>query len=361
MAHVMKIKQGAVAPLVAHYERTPELERGFVRGNIDPSRTALNYNLLPHDVRGEVAGGIEQHERTAGKAIRKDANVLFDWVVTMPKDCPPERGREFFEAVAAFMRERYGEGNVLGCYVHMDEATPHAHVPVVPMIGGKMQASKLVNRADLKTFHADLGRAVDSALGMHVSIELDERDAGEKQLSHLSQTEYVAAKSRLESLRREEVELGEEIEQLEPAAQTVAESAGALWKARNDGSREDALGSDLEGLRSQISDLSSQITDVDRRADEIERSLPRLRARCASLGERFEVARAAVVKAIEGLREVPNIVSEWAQELARKMGKPLFDPNSVDYMMQEMQEATRAAKALDRSREAPARSRGQAR
>ena len=126
MAHVMKIKQGAVAPLVAHYERTPELERGFVRGNIDPSRTALNYNLLPHDVRGEVAGGIEQHERTAGKAIRKDANVLFDWVVTMPKDCPPERGREFFEAVAAFMRERYGEGNVLGCYVHMDEATPHA-------------------------------------------------------------------------------------------------------------------------------------------------------------------------------------------------------------------------------------------
>ena len=196
---------------------------------------------------------------------------------------------------------------------------------------------------------------------MHVSIELDERDAGEKQLSHLSQTEYVAAKSRLESLRREEVELGEEIEQLEPAAQTVAESAGALWKARNDGSREDALGSELERLRSQISDLSSQITDVDRRADEIERSLPRLRARCASLGERFEVARAAVVKAIEGLREVPNIVSEWAQELARKMGKPLFDPNSVDYMMQEMQEATRAAKALDRSREAPARSRGQAR
>ena len=135
MAHVMKIKQGAVAPLVAHYERTPELERGFVRGNIDPSRTALNYNLLPHDVRGEVAGGIEQHERTAGKAIRKDANVLFDWVVTMPKDCPPERGREFFEAVAAFMRERYGEGNVLGCYVHMDEATPHAHVPVVQDAG----------------------------------------------------------------------------------------------------------------------------------------------------------------------------------------------------------------------------------
>lgn len=106
---------------------------------------------------------------------------------------------------------------------------------------------------------------------MHVSIELDERDAGEKQLSHLSQTEYVAAKSRLESLRREEVELGEEIEQLEPAAQTVAESAGALWKARNDGSREDALGSDLEGLEAKLATSQARLqtlTDEQTRLSE---------------------------------------------------------------------------------------------
>ena len=53
------------------------------------------------------------------------------------------------------------------------------------------------------------------------------------------------------------------------------------------------------------------------------------------------------MKALDGLREVPNIVSEWAQELARKMNKPLFDPDSLDY---QMQEATRVAKALDRDR-----------
>lgn len=58
MAHVLKIKQGSVAPLVAHYERTPELERGFVRGNIDPERTKFNYNLRPADVRQEVGLGI---------------------------------------------------------------------------------------------------------------------------------------------------------------------------------------------------------------------------------------------------------------------------------------------------------------
>lgn len=57
-----------------------------------------------------------------------------------------------------------------------------------------------------------------------------------------------------------------------------------------------------------------------------------------------------MVKAIEGLREVPNIVSTWAQELARKMGKLLFDPNSIDYRSREMWEATRAVDALNRDR-----------
>lgn len=53
------------------------------------------------------------------------------------------------------------------------------------------------------------------------------------------------------------------------------------------------------------------------------------------------------MKALGGLREVPNIVSVWAQELARKMGKPLFDPDSLDYQTREV---TRVAEALDRDR-----------
>lgn len=89
--------------------------------------------------------------------------------------------------------------------------------------------------------------------------------------------------------------LRQEVEEMEAATPSLPEGVRTLWKARNDGSREDTLGSDLEGLRSQISDLSSQIADVDRRADEIERGLPILRARRASLGERFGVARAAMV------------------------------------------------------------------
>lgn len=347
MAHVQKIKQGAVAPLVAHYERTPELERGFVRGNIDPSRTALNYNLLPHDVRGEVAGGIEQHERTAGKAIRKDANVLFDWVVTMPKDCPPERGREFFEAVAEFMRERYGDGNVLGCYVHMDEATPHAHIPILPMRDGKLVASKVVNRADLKSFHGDLGKAVDKALGVHVSIELDDEQKGEKQLSHLSQDEYVAAKKRLECLRREESRAVEEIRELEPAAQTVAESARTLYKARSNGEREEVLAGEVESLRSRIGELEDANQRARDRVVELDRELPRLRGRNQKLEQRFRAVERRVTAAVERLREVPETLGEWALDIARRLGKRIYDPRSPERMAAD---AIAVARDLSRSR-----------
>lgn len=45
------------------------------------------------------------------------------------------------------------------------------------------------------------------------------------------------------------------------------------------------------------------------------------------------------------LREVPNTLSELAQDIARKLGKPLFDPDSLDYQTWEV---TRMAKALDR-------------
>jgi peroxiredoxin family protein len=215
LAHVIKLKQVAVAPMVAHYERIPEIERGFERINIDSARTDQNYNLRPNNVLERVHTGIEEHEAAAGKGIRKDANVLCDWVVTAPKDLRPEDNRVFFEAVTKFCEARYGEKNVLGAYVHMDEAQPHVHIPILPQVDGKMQASKMVNRADLQSFHGDLSHSIEQALGYKVSIELDETKKGEKQLSSLSQDEYKAAKATLEEMRKETEQLQAKNEKLQ--------------------------------------------------------------------------------------------------------------------------------------------------
>lgn len=201
MAHLAHYKRSGAAPMLAHYERRPELERGFTRENIDASRTAENYAIgadspqaLAAALRARVDGAVREHERTAGKAVRRDANVISDWVVTLPRDCPRQDARRFFEVAVDLCRERYGAENCLGGFVHMDETTPHVHIPVVPVRDGRLRSAKVFTRTDLQRFHKDLGRAEDAALGRHVSVELDPGQQGEKQLSHLGQAEYVAAR-----------------------------------------------------------------------------------------------------------------------------------------------------------------------
>lgn len=232
VAHVAKIKMAALDNMVGHYNREAEA-RGYERDNIDGSRTADNYAVgaatpgeLAEAVRAAVGDAAIAHTADTGKRLRKDANVMLDWVVTAPRDLPSGRERDFFDAVVSFVRGRYGSENVPGGFVHMDEATPHVHVPVVPRVGDRLVSSKVVNRADLKTFHKDLGAAVDEALGCHVSIELGEEQKGLKQLSHLSQDEYVAAKETIAAMRDEldltKRELSEAREDLAAARESEA-------------------------------------------------------------------------------------------------------------------------------------------
>lgn len=375
ICRVQKVKAAAVGSMQYHNDRLPGEHSN---PNIDHSKRGDNAEFIKHgSYRAEVNDRIERF-RKSDRKVRKDAVVLVEGVMTASPEFFEGKSRDevmaFFRDGFDFVKSEVGEGNMVHFTVHMDESTPHAHFGFTPIKDGTLSWKNYFDGRDaLRGWQDRFFEKVSKPWG----LERGEKDTGrthkdaaqmrrdaEREL-HEVQGQVDVKRTELDATNRDLAEsterlecLRQEIEELEPAAQTVAEGVRTLWKARSDGSREEGLGRDVEGLRTRISDLSSQIADVDRRADEIERGLPRLRARRASLGERFESARAGVVKALEGLREVPNIVSAWAQELARKMGKPLFDPNSIDYRMREMQEAARPLEALSRSHEAPTRSRG---
>lgn len=375
ICRVQKVKAAAVGSMQYHNDRLPGEHSN---PNIDHSKRGDNAEFIKHgSYRAEVNDRIERF-RKSDRKVRKDAVVLVEGVMTASPEFFEGKSRDevmaFFRDGFDFVKSEVGEGNMVHFTVHMDESTPHAHFGFTPIKDGTLSWKNYFDGRDaLRGWQDRFFEKVSKPWG----LERGEKDTGrthkdaaqmrrdaEREL-HEVQGQVDVKRTELDATNRDLAEsterlecLRQEIEELEPAAQTVAEGVRTLWKARSDGSREEELGRDVEGLRTRISDLSSQIADVDRRADEIERGLPRLRARRASLGERFESARAGVVKALEGLREVPNIVSAWAQELARKMGKPLFDPNSIDYRMREMREAARPLEALSRSHEAPTRSRG---
>ena len=334
ICRVQKVKAAAVGSMQYHNDRLPGEHSN---PNIDHSKRGDNAEFIKHgSYRVEVNDRIERN-RKSDRKVRKDAVVLVEGVMTASPEFFEGKSRDevmaFFRDGLDFVKSEVGEGNMVHFTVHMDESTPHAHFGFTPIKDGTLSWKNYFDGRDaLRGWQDRFFEKVSKPWG----LERGEKDTGRThkdaaQMRRDAEREIKELDKRKECLRQE-------VEEMEAATPSLSEGVRTLWKARSDGSREDALESDLEGLRSQISDLSSQITDVGRRADEIERGLPALRARCERARERFGLVEQRVTAAIQRLREVPNIVSEWAQEIARRLGKRVYDPNSLEHMARQVRE-----------------------
>ena len=340
---VQKVKAPAVGSMQYHNDRVPGQHSNE---DIDQEKSNLNKEYIEHgSYRAEVNERIERF-RESSRKIRKDAVVLAEGVATASPEFFDGKSREevmaYFDDVFEFCKSEFGEQNLVHFTVHMDETTPHAHFGFTPIKDGTLSWKNYFDGRDaLRGFQNRYWERVGKQWG------LERGETGSGRTHKTTQEMKREAQREIKELDKRKECLRQEVEEMEAATPSLSEGVRTLWKARSDGSREDALGSDLEGLRSQISDLSSQIADCNGRAEGIERGLPALRARYRELAERFNDTRSRVEQALGRLREVPNTLSELAQDIARKLGKPLFDPDSLDYLTREV---TRVAKALDRDR-----------
>lgn len=363
MAHMMKIKSGSVGALVDHYERNRE--GTLIRENIDQDRTHLNYNLRQTDVQEWVRMAMIQHEQEAGRAVRSDANVLFDWVVTLPEDCPAEGARAFFTACLDFLGERYGASNVLGGYVHMDETTPHMHAPILPMIGGKLQASKMVTRADLRTFHGDLGKFVDERLGFHVSIELDDDKVLDRLLSRSAENmrEFQAAKDAAKSQIAAEVSQEQRrLEYLQRETARVERDVGRL-------EREISAAEAAPARQETLGESRSRAKVIERGNDQARSRIEELKAVVGGLRERFDAAAGKLAKVLSEFADRRRALVENAPSTASELLKAhgirdmrsygrQRSPERRESLEDAMRRAQDAARALNRERSRTQRPRG---
>lgn len=204
MAHVMKMTKAACGHMFKHYERAKDENGEYVKfGNesIDPERTPMNYNLAPDR---ELSQGDFVRKRCSEVYCmnRKDVNVLCSWVVTVPKDVPEVEHERFFRATYDFLEKRYGQENVVSAYVHMDEVTPHMHFAFVPVVYDqkkeryKVSAFEVIDWKELKVFHSELEKHLESVLGHEVGILNEATKEGNKSIADLKRSE--ARKSVLE-------------------------------------------------------------------------------------------------------------------------------------------------------------------
>lgn len=355
MAHIAKYKASAVGKLCAHYNRWQGIDNPNVsRENIDKSRTHLNYTLGVYEkdgkrfigkVRGSASwatvkgriDAVNARAKAEGKrATRKDAVVMADMVVTLPPNVPPEDAYKFFWNSYQYIADRVGRGNLMGGYVHMDETTPHMHVPFTPILDGRFNYKKMCDRKFYQTFHKGLGDRLEQKMGYRPEVELSEETR--------AQRVYTSRTKDIDKVRgavdRAVVQPAEE-----EAARIVADAqARADALVRDAETRRDELVAQvadgerrLADVRMQVDEETDRLECLRQRADGVARDVAELEPIAAdvrrfegagraergaildSIAARCDGLRGRVEQVVEGIRGAVGRLEVAIEDLARKL------------------------------------------
>ena len=288
MAHLEKYKATSVGHMLAHYRRDPS---SLGRENIDPARVGMDYTLAldPADGLVKPMEGVEpnwatveeriervnERAKAEGKrAVRKDAVVMADVVVTLPENVREGDEGAFFGWTYCFLADRLGSGNMLGGFVHRDEVRTdgspvrdHMHAAFTPILDGRFNFKKMCPRTFYQSLHKDLGDYLEQHLGYRPEIELEDGKRAQKALSRVDKRDIDAA--RAEILAPVERKAGEIVAD----ATERAERASAARK--RDEARARTARKDLADIAGQVDEKRSQAAEIDR---QIARKWPRLTA-----------------------------------------------------------------------------------
>ena len=178
---------------IAPVEQENERDETYRAGNpqIDPTRTGSNYHLIKRQRSYTQFINDKIEALDLPTKVRKDAVLMCSFVVGSDRkffgELSPSEQRQFFVDCTRFFAERYGEGNIISVVVHMDETTPHLHLNLIPIAGGRLCAKKLFDRKALTTLQTDLYRKVGEKWNL-------QRGKEGSQAKHLDTAEFKAKK-----------------------------------------------------------------------------------------------------------------------------------------------------------------------
>ena len=246
VVHMMKIKSGAVGGIQSHNNREHEPK---TNPDVDMSRSEDNYDLISCDnykrsIKEKLSNLVESR-----RAVRKDAVVVCNFIVTSDNETMnalgTDRQREFFQDSVKWFSDRYGADRVLNATVHMDEATPHLHIGVMPITqDGRLSAKAIFTKTEMKAIQTEFARDVGEKYGLERGIEGSER-------THLSEARFKEQKA-LE-MANEHGAIAQELQIIaEDCKQELSEATRSLETVKQELSvmqdRKDTLQGEIERL-----------------------------------------------------------------------------------------------------------------
>lgn len=219
-----------------------------------------------------------------------------------------------------FMSERFGEENIIGCYVHLDELSPHMHLTLLPIQDGKFAFKKIFAGKDklefsarTKKLHDELaevnrkwnlkrGRNVSETGAKHRTTEEYRRHLSEectnieeqvvqhkKALSDLKVEISLAERrvkgltSMVDNLRKAKAEKEYQLSALERTLQSHQGDTAAIIAER------DRLEKKLASIQTKLEDKQDKLRTADQQLEALKRDMD-------AIGERTEELKSEAYK-----------------------------------------------------------------
>ena len=302
--HLEKAK-GTDSRMSAHIERTVHPK------NADRTRTHLNRELVqfPEGVRNRTQA-IAHRIETAGIRRKVSANqvkairILLTGSNKDMKQMEAEgRIEDWCNDSLKWIRETYGEQNLVSAVLHMDEKTPHIHATVIPIVTGERRkagqeeqngkkkyrkknpqdvrlcADDVMARHRLKHYQDTyaqamnkygLQRGVDGSLAKHISTMqyykqlVEQQDSLQENIENLLGLEEEAMK-KLKQVK-EEINVQKMKGAAVNATTAIADGVSSLFG----GSKVKRLEEENENLKRNIVNLQKQVQDEQREQTKME-------------------------------------------------------------------------------------------
>eukprot|EP00828_Plagiopyla_frontata_P014547 TRINITY_DN1905_c0_g1_i2.p1 TRINITY_DN1905_c0_g1~~TRINITY_DN1905_c0_g1_i2.p1 ORF type:complete len:208 (+),score=11.53 TRINITY_DN1905_c0_g1_i2:42-665(+) len=163
ICRISKIKSSGVTGIQIHDRR--EKNVSHTNEDIDFKRSHENIDLLNQQEKFRTIIKDRINQLNLPRALRKDATVMTQCLITSDsaffEKMTKEQQIEFFKKSYDFIKDRYGEKNMIAATIHFDEKTPHMHVNFVPVTeNGRLSARDLFSPKQLRELQDDFNKYV---------------------------------------------------------------------------------------------------------------------------------------------------------------------------------------------------------
>jgi hypothetical protein len=174
-----------MSQIFAHINRDKNTIRKYDNQDIDISRSYLNQHIIHGDMLD-----LNTRLSEVSHQKRKDLVACCGVVITLPVELHSSdlaTQNQFFNYCTDFIKQKFGEKNVVYSTIHHDETTPHVHIGFVPVTKierkyrskakkgetytqERISAKDVITKSMLNSFHTELDCYITEKLGQKVSI-----------------------------------------------------------------------------------------------------------------------------------------------------------------------------------------------